>query len=349
LLFQREFSSGNKDEKISDYYASEAQKYAQDAQRFGSLVQSRGWLESIENKSFEILEDYVTCLNNASYKSRILRLRKLKDFSSNSVKSLINYNICEFYHKKTIGENTIDNIRENLHDIKECGFYYEECKSSLRNFNNRNNLHLEALEVKLENLKDDFILQTSILEGQNSKLIAQDILSKSLNDYETLNFEMVWTAVDWLRDSILKTRDLDIECEAEVYSELGYVYSKIINNEIISKKHYKHAWSLAESLKPKVLTRFRWYKRLLKAIQKYQQEIVDEENKKFEEEKAKVLDEIKSDLETINTKGKLDSYAFLAFVYEKYPPKKAEFKLDSPLNSKNIKKQCKLVILFTFE
>ncbi len=339
FIFKRIYSKEKRDEKIEDYYACEALKHAQRAQIFGSQVQSPEWLESIEKKSFGVVKDFCTCLDNVSYNNRILRIRKLKEECSNSIKSLINYKICKFYYKKTIGENTIENIRENLRDINECGFYYEECKRFLRSSNQKSNLFLESLGIKLEDLNHDIILQTSILEGQNSKLIAQDLLNKAVNDYETLSLDMIWNAVDWFKDSIVKTRDQDIECEAEVYSDLGYVYGKILKNENISKTHFKHAWSLAESLKPKVLTRFLWYKRLLKTIQKYQQEIVDEENKEFEEEKAKVLDEIKSDLDTINLKGSLDSYAFLAFAYEKYPPKKAEHKLDSPLNSSNIKKQ----------
>ena len=200
-------------------------------------------------------------------------------------------------------------------------------------------LLVESLDIKLEALRDDFIVQTSILEGLNSKLIAQDLLNRSVLDYESLDYELIWSAVDWFRDSVIKTRDHDIECEAECSSELGYIYEKILRNQMAAKKLYKHAWSLAESLKPKVLTKFQWYKKLLKAMKKYQQGVVDEEAKKYEDEKAKVLNEIKGDLDTINAKGSLDSYSFLSFVYEKYPPKKEDHKLDSPLNSSNIKKQ----------
>jgi hypothetical protein len=340
------YASQQNDQKFADYYALEGQKHANSAlntKTLGQHIQTLEWQENIERISFESINTYTSCLESLPYKQRIARLLKLKGDCMDFVKPLINYFVCMFYYRSSLNNDSNESIRKSLHDIKECNFYFEESSKQLQKSNKILHVHLGE---ELETLRVDFNIQTSVLEGLNSKLVAKDLLTKTLRDEESINFESIWEIVDWYKDSIIKTRDHDLECEAEVSSDLGYVYDKILKNVKLSKKYFKHAWDLAESLKPKILTKHVWYIRMFNAMKKNQQKVIDEENKKFEAEKAKVLDEIKLDLEEIDKKGaNLDSFKFLAFVYQKHPPKRTTDKLDSPLNSSTIKKQLQLSVI----
>ena len=57
---------------------------------------------------------------------------------------------------------------------------------------------------------------------------ADSALQAALHDYESLNMEMVWTAVDLYRQSIILTRDQDIENEAISNSSLGQLFHSVV-------------------------------------------------------------------------------------------------------------------------
>lgn len=48
-----------------------------------------------------------------------------------------------------------------------------------------------------------------------------------MRDEESLNMDMVWEVVDWLRQASQLTRGQDLEMEAMALSDLGKVYHKV--------------------------------------------------------------------------------------------------------------------------
>lgn len=70
-----------------------------------------------------------------------------------------------------------------------------------------------------------------------------------------------------------------------------------------------------------------WYKGAAEVLEFYQQEELREEQRKWENKRKPILEELKKELSEINASEYKESagYAglrkFLKFVYEKYPPK----------------------------
>jgi hypothetical protein len=319
-----------------DFHAEMSQKYAKDALSYGFNFQSDEWVERLKESSEEAFIDYYKALLSRSYEERILALLKISRASSKNICVLINYRICECYYRRADELLHSNLIKQAFAKNNECDYFYEE---SLKDAKEN-----DQIVDELEELKDDFILQRLMLEGLKSKLVAKNLLKECLNSHEELNFDLIWDVIDWFKDAIVKMRGKDIESEAEISSDLGYVYGNILKLKEKSKNYFHISWHLIDSLRPKVFTRFKWYQRCAQAIQQYQQEKIDKETESFEADKKKVYDQIKDDLQKLKNKAKDGSFDFLPFIYKDYPPKNPKHTLSGSLDAKNIKKTIQISI-----
>lgn len=105
--------------------------------------------------------------------------------------------------------------------------------------------------------------------------------------------EAIWDCIDLYHEVICKSRDNFVELEAEVLSLLGTIYGKILKMKGRAKKYYASCYQLTEALKPKLFTKYKWYKECMSAIEAAQKEVVREEEKKEEAEKKKVVTKIR--------------------------------------------------------
>ena len=70
-----------------------------------------------------------------------------------------------------------------------------------------------------------------------------------------------------------------------------------------------------------------WFKECNRVLERYQQEVVQQETDKWNKERQSYLEELKEDLTEIKYKSSGSSEGLLRHVYEKHPPKRKEFKL----------------------
>lgn len=56
------------------------------------------------------------------------------------------------------------------------------------------------------------------------KTIADDMVNSAVHDQESVDMEILWSAVDRYRESIVLTKEKDVEFEAIGYSCLGKIY-----------------------------------------------------------------------------------------------------------------------------
>ena len=105
--------------------------------------------------------------------------------------------------------------------------------------------------------------------------------------------ETIWYSIDFYREAICKSKEKAVEIEAEIHSRLVHVYGKILKIKSRAKTSYNMCFYLFESMKPKMFTKYKWYKDCIKSIEEFQKEFVTNENLKLEEEKANILSEIK--------------------------------------------------------
>ena len=254
-------------------------------------------------------------------------------YASNEAKCQINFYISQLIFQHSVELMDSKRYKEALVCLRDFDFHYEECLKNLK-YSDESDDEINLNE--LESLHEEHILQLCIAEGISSKHVAQDLLRKCIAENEHLNIDLLFDIIDRFRDSIIKTRNKDIECEAEVSSELGRIYDEVLKIKEKGKEYYQNSFHLAESLKPKVFTKHPWYMRCTAAIIRYQQEAIQKDNKELDQEREKIMSEIKDDIEEINKKSAKGYFDFLEFVYKQYPPKNNKV-LPSKLDSSNIK------------
>ncbi len=138
-----------------------------------------------------------------------------------------------------------------------------------------------------EEFAGNLVIEFCIIESLKCKKLVEIKIDQILNKNETLDMEAVWDCIDLCHEAIIKSKDKFIELEAEMLSLLGTIYGKIlIDNR--AKKYNTACFTLTEALKPKLFTKYKWYKDCMRAIEASQEKIVKEEERKLEQEKEKV-------------------------------------------------------------
>ena len=153
-------------------------------------------------------------------------------------------------------------------------FIIQECVKT-RNELNKTSLismtHIDAYDLK--ELEDNKLIQQCIIDGMKHRNLADLLLDRLINYEETLIMDQVWDCIDLYRESILKTKDKDLELEAEILSNLGLIYADVLKMANRAKTYYYACFSLTESMKPKLFTSHTWYIRCCNAIKIYQKNV----------------------------------------------------------------------------
>jgi hypothetical protein len=344
-FFLRLYAFELSNNRLCHYYIKDFLDHVNKATTIGRKIQGSQWYKRLCNTSTYALKDYLDLLSSKDYKYRIESLYKLLDISCDHSKFIIHFFISKYIFQDSVELTDSKQVKEALARLKEFNYHYEECKLTLKYYEHDYDV-FDIDSEELEELYDDYLVQTCVVDGLHSKVIAQDLLKKCFDDDEILNMDLLFDVIDWYRDAIIKTRDNDVECEAEVSSDLGFIYDDVLKRKERAKQYYQNSWHLAESLKPKVFTRFKWFIKCSLAIQRYQKEVYDEERKTLDAERDKVMKDIKDDIEKIKKKeSDHDPYKFLEFIYKDYRPKNPKHVLIKNLEASNIQKAVREAII----
>ena len=131
------------------------------------------------------------------------------------------------------------------------------------------------------------------VEGRKYKRTADFSVEGALHGEECLNLEKVWDSIDTYHVAICRTKNKDIELEAEILSKLGLIYKQILKMNDRAKGYFNMCFNLAETMKPKLFTNHSWYKRCCNAIEEYQKMVVREEEEINKNNRAMVIEEIR--------------------------------------------------------
>lgn len=331
------YSCRRNDLKMCDFYIFECQRYASDALKFGINCQTQVWQSKVRSISEEAFEKYVDCLKDCDYDNKIERLLKLIEVSTNHISLLINYLVSEYIYKKStsLSDDDATSIRTSLNFNKECDYYIEECNRLLSHVSSS-----DKIKEKLTHLKEEVYQRRCLLEGYNSKFVAQDLLARCTHNENITDFDALLEVIDWYKDSLMKIHVHNLEMEAEIYSDLGYIYDIYLKQKDRAKSYYQQCVHLVDSLGQihSFMIKHKWFQHCLQSIQHYQKDIIEEEKTSYEEKRNKVLHVIEDDLEYIRRKAQDGAYKFLEFIYKAFPPQDSRHKLHQPLTPENIKK-----------
>ena len=319
---------------LAFYFEECIQNYEQ-ALKYGEQCKSLDWLDNIKEKATCAVDDYCSLLLRyaSDEEQQIAFLIKLKNKSIDIINCQILYNIALYYYKSSLINNDV-NLRKSFRAISESNYFYEEC------FKLKNKINFD-FKFDLNDFNANRIMQECAVVGLKHKNQADLLLDELINYDEAIEFEKVWDCVDLYHEAIVKTKDKDLELEAEILSILGHIYTSILKLKEKAKTCYYASIRLAESMRPKLFTTKSWYIRCTNAIKSYQKEVTEEEELEKQKQRDKVKAEIEDDIEIIEEAAKKDSRSFINFIYEKYPPKNTKQKCACVVNNDTSKDDLK--------
>jgi dTDP-4-amino-4,6-dideoxygalactose transaminase len=148
----------------------------------------------------------------------------------------------------------------------------------------------------------------------------------------------MWDILDMYKDAAIKTRERDFENEALALSRQGRMFEEIFKIRHKAHQYYRRAFDLALILPPRNLNKVDWFLESKQALDRFQQDILKEEEEKAKKEKGPILEKLAPVLKEIKAADEKSMYNLLAHIYTKHPPKVQHDYVEKDVNSENIKR-----------
>uniref|UniRef100_A0A7S4KRR3 J domain-containing protein n=1 Tax=Paramoeba aestuarina TaxID=180227 RepID=A0A7S4KRR3_9EUKA len=156
---------------------------------------------------------------------------------------------------------------------------------------------------------------------ESGKLRQQGLaLLRETMDAEDFDVEKVWLVTDYLKQAILKARASDLESELIATAEIGRVFGCLQLKEV-AKVYYRQVIDNAEAMKPRIVHSEYWYQMAMNGLIEIRGAYWEQEEKKRMEQKKPILEKLKPELDALAEAEKKNVYEFLAYLFEKHPPK----------------------------
>lgn len=187
-------------------------------------------------------------------------------------------------------------------------------------------------------VQQDVYLLQCCCNSVRCRFQGDQMFEEQIHEAETINFDTMWEIVDIYKESLLQTREVDLENEAIALSRLGRVFHKVFKDRGKAHNYYRRAFDLVQALHPRDFSKVDWFVETKNALHEFQQSILREEEKREEAMKKPILKKLEPELKEMKAVyEKKDSGQFLKFVYSKHPPKVTyEFKA-AEMKSTNMK------------
>ncbi|XP_041461040.1 uncharacterized protein LOC121412197 [Lytechinus variegatus] len=216
--------------------------------------------------------------------------------------------------------------KECFRFMKECYFPIQEAARMC----GKDPTILSEVEV----LKEDVHQHTCLAEAGKARATGDALLETGLKDNVDLNVELVWSIMDWYRQSAILCKGSDIEQEAIAYSRMGRIYGKVLKLTVKGKNCHKRAIELALSMAPRNFHNVDWFEESKKYIEEFQKRLDkgSEENK----EKDAALADMKADLDKLKGFSNLSPEEYVVTLYKTWPPKAPGATLNEKLATKKL-------------
>ncbi|KAJ8305731.1 hypothetical protein KUTeg_016276 [Tegillarca granosa] len=321
----------DKDMSLTCRHFRDAFKNLKSAFEYGSTCMSATWKSKLEISCGKCWNDFYLCVSEIAMEQRVRTLDAVLPYLSKSNQIHAFFEIANVQFHVGINAFQKGDFKKCMYQMSECHYPIEKVKE-LRGF--------EETHHELQSLEEDVVMHLSITESSQSRQTGDDLLKMVLIDEETLNIEMVWDIIDWYRQAIVLTRDLDMEMEAIALSRLGVVYDKVLKLKPKAKECFMASVRLAESMHPRTFNTTDWYIESTSTLKRYQQETVQHEEEEKAKERAEIKEKMKEELNALDKdNSNMQNKEFLKHLYNKYKPKNSnhifeEFNEDSSVETK---------------
>lgn len=316
------------------YHYKESAKYFSIAYEKGLSVKCQSWLETLIMSTTQFLEEVFMCLQSFSNpKERTKYLYDIANaISVRNLKAQCFLALADVIFKAGVTALSEGQPKQCLDMMRECYRPIEEVKR----FGHDDASMMSEARV----YEEDVFVHQCIAESIQARLIGDDLFNRMLKEEDSLNMDVVWDVVDWYKQSILLTREKDLELEAIGHTCLARVYDQVLKLKFKAKENFLHCLQLVNTMHPRVFTNEKWYQYATQTLSQYQQEVLRQEEDAWSTEKSAILIELQDDIKKLEELSE-NAEGFLRFVYKTYPPKNVAHKLNESLligENKNVKK-----------
>ena len=175
--------------------------------------------------------------------------------------------------------------------------------------------------------KERVYVHLCIAQSVSLRLQAENLYHEHLQNQESINFDFIWDLVDMFKQCTLLVREQDLEQEAIGLSRLGKVFDELLKLPDKAKGYYKQSFHLATALFPRIFNTKDWYQDCSQAVERYQKEIVQREEIKWQEQRKPFITVLKPELDDLGKAFEKGYVMLLKHVYSKHPPKNPDHTL----------------------
>jgi len=148
-------------------------------------------------------------------------------------------------------------------------------------------------EIKI--IESDILMHQCWCESVRVRSQADELFNSQINEAENIDMRMMWTICDMYKEAVILTREMDIESEAFALCRLGRMYDKVFKLKGKAHAYYRQGFDLLQTLFPKHI-QSAWFVECKEALERFQRNVVLEEQKRDEEERAPILEKLKPQL-----------------------------------------------------
>ena len=315
------------------FYLKEASKYFRQAYDASLSCKPPPWKESLLSNTSQFLDDVVQFSQTLKFELRSKLLNEIAcQIPGGTLKANCYLQLADTVFKAGISELSAGRYKECLKLMHECYTPIEEAR--------RYGHHDPFIEAEVRVYNEDIFIHQCTSESIQARVTGGQLFETLLQDEDSLNIDMVWEVVDWYKQSILLTRERDVEFEAIGHSRLGKVYDRVLKLKNKAKENFMRCLELVNSMHPRNFTSEKWYQDCTKTIERYQRETVQQEEDAWSKEKNEILLELKDELDKLEQLSN-NAEDLLKHIYKVHPPKNQNHKLNKSLLSgetRNIKK-----------
>ena len=307
------------------FYVKECFTYGDMAVSTGKGIKSEDWIGNILERLEKIFSetfDWIMCLKQNKRVAVLHRFSSVSE-SKHHRTTMLKQLVKDYFHMSVIALEGND-YRESLRSLSEMYTPLTKlgdlvCES-----------HETSLEDFINDMKDDCFKNRCISESLQKRVLADNLFETTINTAEDLDMKAIWQVIDFYSESIVLTRENDVEQEAISLTKLGILYHKVLLQKTKAKEIFMRVLQLAQSLQPRNLSEEKWYRDATGMIAEYQREQKLKEEKEWEKARKKYLDSLRPKLDILQEKvDTLSRQKLLVWLYTEHRPKhRPKFSVD---------------------
>lgn len=182
---------------------------------------------------------------------------------------------------------------------------------------------VKEIEADLVIIRTEYRTHTAMVQALQALSSAGELVEDALGGREEMSVDLVWQALDMLKQAALISGDVEVEANAR--GKMGLIYLNILKMEDIAKTYIADAMNLTKAMSMENavnLYTFSWYAEVANAWKVLQDKVVRREEDLWAKEKEPLLQDkvVKRSLKLLESTDIDDVQEFAEFLFDFFEP-----------------------------